>query len=124
MLHFNKISSIYNAQAKKITEAIFLHFLINFLELKELIMLVLELSLSLSFFILSWLKITQGLPKLTKIKSTLSIIFFSYQHRLFSSILLERSTFQVFFFSSIDLPYFQEFANPSCYLSPNALGPP
>lgn len=45
MLHFNKISNIYNAQAKKITEVIFLHFLINFPELKELIMLVSELSI-------------------------------------------------------------------------------
>lgn len=45
MLHFNKISSIYNAQAKKITEAIFVYFLINFPELKELIMLVSELSI-------------------------------------------------------------------------------
>ena len=54
MLPFNKISNIHYVQAKKITEAIFLHFLINFPELKELIMLFWKLSFlsfpSLKFF--------------------------------------------------------------------------
>lgn len=63
MLHFNKILNIYNAEAKKMREAIFLHFLINFPELEELIMLVSELFFFLCLFSFPGLKSLSGAPQ-------------------------------------------------------------